>query len=409
MTLVELLIVCFILVLFIAMAAPLLRPATADRKIREAARTINAYVAEAKAYAAQRGRPVGLAFDRAQAVDEGARDPNLVTRLYLAESPPIYAGDILGAAVFARLLSRDDDGNAMNNPDVVHLQQPPWYDYVNEPPLPPPPGPLPNVPPSSVEELFPPQTNILNPGAPPPYIGHKSRWYQLGFGTNDSLMMYVISASYMQRQGYRFAPFRIRFNGRDGFYDGYVQYLGTADPPVFDVANGASEWRFICWAPFSKAGPPVAANYQVEFPPMITGDSVVELPTGSVADLQFSGYGQGGSDFYTGGNTPLVVVFDPGGGVDRVFNNGSFTNRVAKLHFLVGAMERAIQSSRPPNTPDLPTSTLADPASQWVTIHASSGHVTTADNLTPTNFTAPNIAIAQARGFATGLTTTGGR
>jgi type II secretory pathway pseudopilin PulG len=388
MTLVELLIVCFILVLFIAMAAPLLRPATADRKVREAARMINAYVAEAKAYAAQRGRPVGIAFDRAQALDEGARNANVITRLYLAESPPLYAGDTLGSGVLARPLSRDDDGNAANNPDVVHLQQPPWYRYTGNPP----PTPMNAVPPTTpaIIEHFPPELN-----------GVKATWYELAFPSD--LMVHVIAASYIPRQpGYPFAPFRIRFSQRGGFLDGYVQYLGSADPPVFNPANGASEWRYICWAPFGRA-PAVSGGYQIEFPPMISGDSVLELPTGTVVDMRYSGYGQGGAQFSVGGSDPLVVVFEPGGGVDRVFNNGSFNTSLTKMHFLVGTTERAIEGLTDQ------TSALADPASQWVSIHASTGHVTTADNLPPADYTTVNIAIGQARGFATGLTTTGGR
>jgi type II secretory pathway pseudopilin PulG len=135
MTLVELLIVCFILVLAVAIAAPLLRPNTADRKTREAARQIHGFLSEAKAYAAQRGRPVGVAFDRGQAADEGARDPSIVTRLYLAESPPTYAGDTLDATLILTRLRREPTGGF----DVCDLEQPPWYDYLNEPAIPPPP------------------------------------------------------------------------------------------------------------------------------------------------------------------------------------------------------------------------------------------------------------------------------
>src|SRR5688572_30820088 len=88
LTLIELLIVCFIIVLFVAVAVPLLRPNTAETRLREEARQLNAYFAEAKAYAAQRGVPVAVVFDRSSADSEGAGDPNVVTRLYLAQSPP---------------------------------------------------------------------------------------------------------------------------------------------------------------------------------------------------------------------------------------------------------------------------------------------------------------------------------
>lgn len=396
MTLIELLMVCFILVLFVALAAPLLRPATADRKVREAARQLNAYIAEAKAYAAQRGRPVGLAFDRAQATDEGARDSNIITRMYIAESPPIYAGDTLGSSVIVRPMSRDDDGDNTNNPDVVHLQQPPWYDYFNEPAIAPPPGPIGLVPASNaVVEINPPQIN-----------GIKARWYQLRFQTIDAMgnpvpndpMMYVIAASYIPRQpAYRYTPFRIRFRQRGGWYDGYMEYLGTADPPVFNASTALTEFRFFCWAPFGKAAP-ITGPYQIEFPPVVAADTPLELPTGTVVDLRYSGFGRGGNEFAGGGSLPLVVVFSPSGEVDRIFTGGTYTNRASKMHFFVGTLDRAVEDTG-----------LLDAANQWVSLAALTGHVTTADNLPPSDLSNIVTALTQARGFAMGISTTGGR
>ena len=399
LTLVELLIVCLIIVLFIAVAAPLLRPNTADTKVREAARQLNAYFAEAKAYAAQRGRAVALVFDRSAAAGEAARSPNIITRLYLAEAPPHYSGDDLNSRVIAFPIARDPITPApmMPPPYVTNLEPPPWYDYRingNKPALPPPPGPTTKVPGSSPQlfEIFPPQIN-----------GAKSDWYALAFPNNSATMLNVIMASYIPRQtpqpSYRYAPFRIRFGGKGSYFDGYVKYSGP-EPPV---ATGTFE--YICWAPLGKSPPRGPTQFQIEFPPVPANDSVLEMPTGTVVDLQFSGLGINTADFAGTDTLPLMIVFSPGGDVERIYANGTFTNQVTRMHFLVGTLDRAVDA---PNLPtDLSLSNLADPINQWVSVHARTGHVATADNITPTDFT--NNPIAQARAFALTLDTKGGR
>ena len=91
MTLIELLIVVFILSLLLATALPLMAPAIEEGKIRDAARQINAFLAGAKARAAEIGRPVGVWIERTEL------ERNASVQLYLAETPPIYSGDSLGA------------------------------------------------------------------------------------------------------------------------------------------------------------------------------------------------------------------------------------------------------------------------------------------------------------------------
>jgi type II secretory pathway pseudopilin PulG len=381
MTLVELLIVCFILVLAIAMAAPLLRPATADRKTREAARQINAFLAEAKAYAAQRGRPVGVAFDRSQAAREGARDPNIVTRLYLAESPPTYAGDVLDATVQLQPLPRySTAGN-----DVMDLQQPPWYDYPD---------------PTTVVERNPPEIN-----------GIKADWHELAFQPPlSNTMLHTICAGYLGKQpAYPFVPLRFKLEGRGGWCDGYCWYTGTASPPVFDPAN-PGEWRYFLWAsvgrivpPPMKNGRPNLVSYQVEFPPIGSGDYGVDLPTGTVIDLRYSGFGTSGVQFGSGGTDPLVLVFDPGGFTDRIFANGTHGAPPMKMHFLVGTSELAIQGQ------SHQTSNLSSASSQWVSVNAGQGVVSTSENTPPTDYSTLPAAVTQARTFATTLQQTGGR
>jgi prepilin-type N-terminal cleavage/methylation domain-containing protein len=97
MTLIELLVVISILVILIAVAIPVMRPALKDRKVREAARQINTHFAVAKAKAAQTGRPHGVWF---------VRDPNnanACAQLFIAETPTPFAGEILGPSGGAQL------------------------------------------------------------------------------------------------------------------------------------------------------------------------------------------------------------------------------------------------------------------------------------------------------------------
>jgi type II secretory pathway pseudopilin PulG len=100
MTLVELMVVVAIAIVLVAAAVPIMRPALKDRKLREASRQLNTFIANAKARAAETGRPVGIWI---------ARDTNYNNssyQIFLAESPPPFAGETIGAT--ATLIDRGD-------------------------------------------------------------------------------------------------------------------------------------------------------------------------------------------------------------------------------------------------------------------------------------------------------------
>jgi hypothetical protein len=91
-----------------------MRTGIEGRRVREASRQLNTYVTLAKSLAAETGRPSGLIIET-----EGLIDPvtnqtvPLASRLYVAETPPPYAGDLIGAR--AKVV-----GN------VVTFVDPPW-------------------------------------------------------------------------------------------------------------------------------------------------------------------------------------------------------------------------------------------------------------------------------------------
>jgi hypothetical protein len=100
MTLTELLVVILILSILLGIAVPVLRTTTEGRRIREAAREMQTAVAVARGMAAQRGEPAGLMLD----VEALPEDPSrlFARRVFYAETPPPYAGDIVGAEAYVR-------------------------------------------------------------------------------------------------------------------------------------------------------------------------------------------------------------------------------------------------------------------------------------------------------------------
>lgn len=407
LTLIELLVVVFIIVLFVALAAPLMRPNTNDTKLREAARQLNGYFAEAKAIAAQRAKNVALVFDRS--ATEGAQNPNIVTRLYLAESPPAYSGDTLSAKVSV------------------------WSETGQQP--------------------FPPElTNPINGVAP--------RVLVLDFTANNP-MVDVISESYFSST-VTAIPFTIRLGNPGAPTTSGPWYPGLAIKGASRGIPGGRPIQYFILAqynqPWHKLAPPAppspyptpphasSAVFQVNFPPQNSSSSNLELPTGTCVDLNFSGYQYYDYTVYPPATepapqaeptnppasfqtpltetSPLYIVFGPGGDVQYVLGPGpgGINYQPTRMNFLVGTTDRAIDSV---GDASYRTSNLNDRAGQWVTVTARTGFVSTADNAgfdsDPPDPPDPTMAalatpepyrgtaIGRARAMAAGLNTKGGR
>jgi type II secretory pathway pseudopilin PulG len=372
MTLIELLVVVFIMMLFVAAAAPLVNPNTVDRKIREASRQVNAYIAEAKAHAAQRNRPVGIAFDRATAVREGARDSNLVSRMFLVEVPPIYTGATIGET--CRLTEVPNNGNAQDTAFVT--------------------------------------SNTIN--------GYQPRKFRINFFTssgNPTTMLDYLIASYVKPGNHESVAISIRLNARASYLGGYVDCDNNGSTP---------SCTYYVWSLYGSSIYNWAANsgdlsYQIALPPMMTGDTPLELPTGSIVDLQFSGSATNGDQFFdnTRANaSPTIVLFTPGGSVSAILQGNGFVNAPGKCHFLIGSSKVAIEARdmTPGNEANrnFTNSLLNDASSSWVSISSQTGHVSTSDNIIPTAAELGGSAtnadrIRLARLSATSLNSKGGR
>jgi hypothetical protein len=88
---VELLVIVSILVLLTAIAIPAMRPALEGRRIREAARAVNAYLGSARNRALETGRPCGVMLHRVSTL------PQCAMELDQVEVPPPYGGDDINA------------------------------------------------------------------------------------------------------------------------------------------------------------------------------------------------------------------------------------------------------------------------------------------------------------------------
>jgi prepilin-type N-terminal cleavage/methylation domain-containing protein len=102
-TLVELLVVVTILLMLAAFAIPTMRGLTEGRKVREAARAIDVFLAQQKTRAVELQRPVGVELQRFTAVDsvtgETSYQDDVCTVLRAVEIPPPYAGDTVDARI----------------------------------------------------------------------------------------------------------------------------------------------------------------------------------------------------------------------------------------------------------------------------------------------------------------------
>ena len=102
MTIVELLVVLGILVVLMGIAATAVKNGTRGKKQREAARQVNAFIANTQARAAEAGRPVGFEIVRnvtdvnGDTMIDATNDigiSNAALTMYVIETPPIYSGD----------------------------------------------------------------------------------------------------------------------------------------------------------------------------------------------------------------------------------------------------------------------------------------------------------------------------
>lgn len=386
LTLIELLIVLFILVLLVGVTIPVLSPPGDERRLREASRGVNTFLAGAQARAVQSGRPAGVLLKRLGEATGDAEDNAACVELYAVREPPPYAGLEESSRV---LVSRV---GAAGGPVVV--------EYIAALPQS---GRTPGLPAGWRADLVPP--GVLQPGD------------VIEFGGAG----YTLEAA----QG----PAAGNCPVVDGFFDPTSVGVGAVvrmrarpvdpsvrpPPPAIDAdGDRLSE-------PQPPATPAVTGRfrsdplrYRVRRLPAVTSAPPYQLPEGTAIDLRASGTDalalhrdEDPLQDKINNALPVVLMFAPDGSVSRLYagadvpasdgvNNGDVTVASAPeggVYLLVGARENIpapIDPSEADLAPSAGTRAELEAAkarfnwlngdARWVVVNAATGSVTTSPN-----------------------------
>jgi prepilin-type N-terminal cleavage/methylation domain-containing protein len=356
LTLIELLVVIAVASLLLAAAVPLLRMPLQGRKIREAAREVNLFLNRAKARAAELGRPVGVIIRRA-ALPNGAI---YAQQLYLAESPPPYAGD-------------DSTAHAIVFPPID----------LN------------------------PAVDLDGDGIPE----HKIFSAQLH---SSALAMSLVSVGDLIQFDFQSPLYRIVGRSPTNQSD-VVEVQCKLDPPV-PVASNLPPPPIPPGQPFSR---PLAFRiFRSPIRPGAISSTVIrsigaplDLPNGTVIDLTASGIGATLTELFALSSTDVVIMFGPGGNVEQVYGGQQAGGVIPSgmIYLLIGRLDRVYQDpfTRGPDT----RANLMDPESIWITVSPQTGKISTVENASLDGLPpmSPTKMLKEARRFASGTQDMGGR
>jgi type II secretory pathway pseudopilin PulG len=402
MTLVELMVVVMIMVILLGIAVPLMKPQLADRRIREASRQLNAFIAAAQARAAASGRSVGVWFARTDNTDA-----SICYQVYFAESPAPYVGDTTSArAAFTIVDISDPMTLVWQKWTGVGKLSDSWSSAIN--------GGDPNKDLISPGDLI--QFNLSGP------FYHVTR---VEYNAAAQLTEFEFEAPSTDPHSFKQAGaprHLVSLPGGDGVWGN----MGDDD-----MQNGAEDANEIGW-PGSDDALKHLTFQIIRKPQRATADSL-SLPNGTAVILSASGMtGLNAWDtslpmppyplildqneFHAVG--PVIVMFRPDGSVERVYYGTGTTGALAtsSIHFLVGSSIVDERSPVPPGSPapaspsdvDSPLTwqNLSDLNNLWVTVHDRTGTVTTAQNVDWQETLTPADSIVDKTNAARSLTRT---
>jgi len=357
-TLVELLIVISIIVILTAASLKIITP-TDELRVREAARAVNVYISSARNRAIEIGRPCGVIFRRAN----GTNFPTAATVLDQCEVPPTYAGDVTNSMV------------QVQNWTYTASGAPYWIDPFT--------GQVKYVLKVRIQNPVNISNNIIRPGD---LIQFNNQGPYFSIERQDINASPPIPDFPLESPNNIFFDFsKAADTDNDGWVDNYVLTL-TLDS--YKVPMQALPWSSTAWSG------PIA--FKIMRQPAKSAAAPLQLPAGSVVDLDFSGTDY--QTFYEPAPTPpnkyndVTVLFSSNGSVEGYYFNNQPYPALGPIFMLIGSQSRVrdfVASPLLTNTPnlnDLPN--WADLSSVWVTINYQTG-MAASDEIFAINFNNP--------------------
>ncbi len=387
MTLAELLVVVMIMVILLGIALPLMKPALADRKIREASRQLNAFIRTAQSRAAAANAPVGVWFARTDDVD-----PNISYQVYYAETPPPYVGETADAALTYLDMPDPNDPSTWTFMDQVTVLSGPYRNEVLQ---------------------------VV------PWVASRPPAWLIRAKLSGALSLHVqhsdTTATKVEPLVKRGDTIRFNYSGPDYvIYDIYTDISpltsnNPGSPSAGDLYDGLKPrpGEIIFGPPLTdihapKVPPDVrnphtsvntgplfpGSRFQIFRQPRRTTAGSLSLPNTTAVVLSLSGMEgillrdssgtviEDRNEFHTSDTSPVVIMFRPDGTVDRVYygnNEGVIPD--SPIHLLVGSSlldeRRELPPSMPAGADPLAWQNLNDLNNVWVTIGHRSGAITT--------------------------------
>ena len=347
MTMIELLVVITIIMVLTAVMIPTIRYQNRNRALREAERQLNAFIGSAQARAQQLGRPVGIWIERVDDGDTMVRANHSVS-VYLAEVPLPYSGNLRNS--FVKI-----SGTGVLN---FHLPIITGYDSNTG---------LPIYAYDTILRPTNPNNHLIKPG--------------------DS--------------------FKIQFNYRGPYYD------AVRNGNNYQLSNNQRHGRL----PTANVGSSSGVPYQIHRLPKKSFLPPLNLPAGAVIDLSVSGMsanqgdgrgldgewgvanvdddlndvlddiseaGYPGSDDFCGnefltntanGHRPVIIMFQPSGGIKSVIFDGNSPFRPhGWVHLLVGRQNQVFPTNQFLDE-ETEKGNIMDMNNRWLSINHRTGSI----------------------------------
>jgi prepilin-type N-terminal cleavage/methylation domain-containing protein len=362
LTLIELLVTVFIILLITAVAIPVMAPSLEERRIRESSRLITGYLQGARTRAIQTGRPFGVVIEPLPGIRGGA------VSLSYAEIQEPYAGDSVGSVV---MVSGNGMIGAMGMPGMNSDAG--WHNRIR-------PGDL---------IKFNHQGHLYRLYAGEPFHDNNGNGVRDAgepfADVNGSTTYNGPAASDLDANGY-FAPPSLVLdtgnpsNNRTWFYSPVNQALDNVVGGTYTVNSITGNFPFsILRQPQKTASPPLTLpeGMVIDLSGSTFGGQV--LGPEPFNDLNSNGVRDGAetfTDIVNGGTWdpglfgPFIILFSPNGSVAGLYHSvaGAPMLSTTPIHLLIGKQENVPAKPGEENWRDL--------SNLWVSIHPQTGLVT---------------------------------